>query len=297
MLRSEIDEGFAVNEACRHLGISSSYARTLFSDPEGIRDRARKARNQGTCETCGGKTTGANGRTRAPRYCAEHSHAAHARWTPENTISTLQALARVLGETPRAQLLLNGHYAAHIILPECPGSLRSLTQQCQIHFGTYNNAVRAAGLPARSQGQRGPAHRYDRSPVETTISPQDLSRTHNCKTENCPNEAASPVGRHAYCQPCQTRRAALRIADQPPTDPAVREALHLEPLPQTHTPRAVAPLTPRSNPLTTHEARCKELVTTARALDRAERQLRTAKARTEECRRAHREALAALQGT
>jgi hypothetical protein len=51
------------------MGISRSYVSAILTDPDGLKERARKVRYAGTCEKCGGKTDGSNGPGKAPRIC------------------------------------------------------------------------------------------------------------------------------------------------------------------------------------------------------------------------------------
>jgi hypothetical protein len=46
-----------------------------------------------------------------------------------------------------------------------------------------------------------------------------LGRTYNCKTPHCVNESRGPVGRNAYCEDCQRRRAQTG-GSVPPQDNA-----------------------------------------------------------------------------
>lgn len=63
--------GCSLAEVAESMGISTSYASELLNDPTGSKSRARKQRYRGTCETCGGRTTGGNGPGKAPATCAE----------------------------------------------------------------------------------------------------------------------------------------------------------------------------------------------------------------------------------
>lgn len=56
-------------EIAERLGISRSYAASLVNDPDGSQDRERKKRYAGICESCGGPTSGSEGRAKAPRQC------------------------------------------------------------------------------------------------------------------------------------------------------------------------------------------------------------------------------------
>lgn len=46
----------------------------------------------------------------------------------------------------------------------------------------------------------------------TSVSANDLTKTHYCKAPGCENEARSPVGRYAYCSDHQGTAASAREA-------------------------------------------------------------------------------------
>lgn len=58
-------------EIADELGISRSYAASLTHDPDGSKERERKARYAGVCEDCGGPTSGHDGRAQAPKRCRD----------------------------------------------------------------------------------------------------------------------------------------------------------------------------------------------------------------------------------
>lgn len=65
------DQGLTPREIADRVGLSPSTVRSLLDDPRGMKERARKARNGGTCEVCGGLTDGSNGRAKAPKRCVK----------------------------------------------------------------------------------------------------------------------------------------------------------------------------------------------------------------------------------
>jgi hypothetical protein len=69
--------GLTYQQIAAELGIAPRSVRNIVSDPDGAKQRGRKARYQGVCVECGGPTDGSNGLANAPlrcRYCA-HGHA------------------------------------------------------------------------------------------------------------------------------------------------------------------------------------------------------------------------------
>lgn len=62
-------QGLTWGQIGERLGLKKSTIGSLFSDPDGSKDRERKRRYQGSCIECGGPTHGGDGRERAPRRC------------------------------------------------------------------------------------------------------------------------------------------------------------------------------------------------------------------------------------
>lgn len=71
-------QGLTYNQIAAHMGISRSYASSLICDPDGAKDRARKASYGRPCEQCGKQTDGSNGREKAPKLCLACTDAARA---------------------------------------------------------------------------------------------------------------------------------------------------------------------------------------------------------------------------
>lgn len=144
--------------AFRILGISSSYGYAILNDPEGLRDKARKERHRGTCKGCGRPTTGSDGREHAPEYCNHCAPAVHhGKWTHEGIIFALQEIARVTGEVPRAKVAFTGGYN-HLPI-KLEGEIGGVGTTTQRLFGSWNNAIAAAGMTPRRPGVRGPGRK------------------------------------------------------------------------------------------------------------------------------------------
>jgi hypothetical protein len=62
-------DGLTYTQIGERLDRKPGSIRNLMSDPSGSKQRARRARYQGTCVDCGGPTDGANGREKAPLRC------------------------------------------------------------------------------------------------------------------------------------------------------------------------------------------------------------------------------------
>jgi hypothetical protein len=61
--------GLSRTEIAAELGLKAATVRAFVNDPDGAKDRARKARYAGVCVECGGPTSGSNGTGKAPVRC------------------------------------------------------------------------------------------------------------------------------------------------------------------------------------------------------------------------------------
>jgi hypothetical protein len=142
------------------LGVSRSYAAALCTDPDGSKDRARKDSYRGTCETCGTRTDGSNGRQNAPRYCAHcapgspEARAAKTIWSPERIIEAIQEWVVIYGEPPAINDW--SPYGARDDGDEWrairfENDLRwPWFTSVVVRFGSWNAAIRAAGFEPRA---------------------------------------------------------------------------------------------------------------------------------------------------
>lgn len=122
-------------EIAAHLGMSRSGVRNLINDPDGSKQRGRRQRYQGTCETCGAPTDGSNGRDNAPRFCADCAPDAHRVWTRDTLIAEIRRFACDHGRAPTAN--------------EWRGPNRSgypSATSVQEVFGSWANGIEAAGF-------------------------------------------------------------------------------------------------------------------------------------------------------
>lgn len=62
-------EGLTRNHVAARLGIKPQTLRNILNDPDGSKDKARKASYGGRCSDCGRRTDGSNGREKAPTRC------------------------------------------------------------------------------------------------------------------------------------------------------------------------------------------------------------------------------------
>lgn len=162
-------EGLTWPQVAEALGISES--------------TAIKTRYYGRCEVCGELTDGGDGPGKARRVCKacfaeERRRRRH--WTRERIIVSFQLFARDFGRAPAAGDVMGRYPSASRKYREAriaealavkdwkPGL--PLPQYAQREFGSWQAAVRAAGLtPLRSGGasHRQPAHVRARAQTET----------------------------------------------------------------------------------------------------------------------------------
>lgn len=168
------EAGFLIQEVADMLGISRSYASSLLLDPDGSKDRARKRSYGGTCEECGARTDGANGRARAPKRCAAcaavASHEARF-WTRERIVEVFQEFARLFdrapsvtdvrsfSNTPTIARKLSEARLVEVddvtIVLAAHGLYLPLPSVVAREWGTWTNALAAAGLTPSPSGGAG----------------------------------------------------------------------------------------------------------------------------------------------
>lgn len=141
-------------EIANELGISTSYASSLWYDPDGAKDRARKKRYAGKCEKCGGPTTGSLGRARAPKVCAKCASVKV--WTHERVLDAIRRYAAANGRPPTATDWQradrgNGYPAA--------SSVYSADESCP--FASWADAIEAAGFERPRVGKRDGDYHWD----------------------------------------------------------------------------------------------------------------------------------------
>lgn len=139
------EDGFTQVEIADVLGISRQYVSDLVNDPDGSKVRARKDSYRGTCETCGAPTDGSNGPGSAPKQCATcFNNRRHEEryWTKETVIAAIRRFAAENGRKPfSSEWSRNG--------PEYAPDVSLVLRE----FGTWNNAIAAAGFPTEPRGK------------------------------------------------------------------------------------------------------------------------------------------------
>jgi hypothetical protein len=103
----------------------------------------------GACVDCGARTSGNNGRAKAPERCGAcrlEFQRANAIWNRERVITSIREFAETYGRPPRVTDFSKAHAAAagHAgRVPEGHWPAIDIVQRC---CGSWNEAVRAAGF-------------------------------------------------------------------------------------------------------------------------------------------------------
>jgi predicted transcriptional regulator len=164
--------GWKLREIAEELGVAISTVSAWCTDPDGSRLAARKNTYRGICTGCGKKTDGSNGSKRAPSLCQECRKS-----SPEAILATIRDWTDTHGRPPR-KADLNGTTAAR-------------------YFGTWNNALLAAGVGLNHDRRRETQER-----LESLIA-----EGHTLK------EAAGRVGLSPACVSMRLRYRGLSVAD------------------------------------------------------------------------------------
>lgn len=159
-------EGMLFREIAERFGISISYVQALVSDPDGAKDRARKASYGGTCEDCGGPTDGSNGAAHAPRVCticSRRRQHEERHWTQAEIVATFQRFYADTGRVPAAS---DVHGLVPSQISRCsPARLQEIEAAPELphpgivarEFGSWSGGLRAAGFTPNPGGS--PRHR------------------------------------------------------------------------------------------------------------------------------------------
>lgn len=163
-------KGLYSREIAAAMGISLSYVRGLFNDPDGAKDRARKNSYGGVCLRCGKRTDGSNGRAKAPKICAAcDAIRLHEEryWTRERVIAAIQRWAAEHGRPPRANEWQRAHPDGW--WPAATSVYRTSTNPGAV-FAYWADAIEAAGFPRPEVGK------YERTSETRRRSSESLKR-------------------------------------------------------------------------------------------------------------------------
>lgn len=140
--------GYTGVEIAAIFNVANSTASAWLNDPDGSKLKRRKDSYHGTCVGCGKRTNGHDGPGRAPSLCVRCTGAAirttgeRIRWTEEKIIAAIQEWVRLHGDIPKMTDWSRD--------PEARADPRWPTHTTVIRgFGTWNNAMRAAGYAPR----------------------------------------------------------------------------------------------------------------------------------------------------
>lgn len=89
------DRGLKLREIAAAMGVAYQTVHAWLSDPDGSKLAARKHSYRGTCEQCGGRTDGSNGRGRAPRVYKDCLT-----WSEDEIVTAMQRWAAEHGGIP-----------------------------------------------------------------------------------------------------------------------------------------------------------------------------------------------------
>src|SRR5215211_8675935 len=93
-------EGLPFREIARRLGLAASTAQIYYADPDGARQRRRRERYRGTCRACGRPTSGAQGRRKAPAYCAACARRRRRTWSEQEIVAAVRDWYAITGTPP-----------------------------------------------------------------------------------------------------------------------------------------------------------------------------------------------------
>lgn len=132
-------QGALLREIAAEMDCSLKTVHAWLADPDLSRQAARREWYVGTCEVCGGPTTGCNGATAAPsrcRICFLRGQHEERRWTPDAVLEAMRSWRDELGHWPSATGL-RGRGAGALVV------------YAQREFGSWSAALRAAGHVGR----------------------------------------------------------------------------------------------------------------------------------------------------
>lgn len=159
--------GHSDGAIARELGVPRSTVQRWF-DPDCLtKQRERFKRYSGTCVDCGARTSGCNGREKAPERCYPCTTAFLKTWTREAIIAAIRLFVHRYGRIPSA-VDWNTTYARNAGHPELAERFYAdgdypQTGIVQREFGSWNAGIAAAGFTPRGIGKRGHSQRPRRA--------------------------------------------------------------------------------------------------------------------------------------
>lgn len=157
------EQGLVFREIAVRLGLSTSTVAEWFSDPEREKHATRRARYAGECVDCGRPTDGSRGPDRGSTRCAScyatYLHENPPVWGRDRLIQAIQAWVEEHGAPPAAtdwnptQARETGQLdrAERFYSDDAWPNVSTV----QAYFGSWNDAIRAAGFEPNVSGRYG----------------------------------------------------------------------------------------------------------------------------------------------
>lgn len=145
-------QGLNGMQIAKRMCISTAYTYSLLHDPDGTRERERKARYAGVCANCGGPTQGSDGRgPKASRRCqaCEWANPSTKVWTEETVIAAIRRWEDLYGEPPGAHdwnIAISRRRGRTVAIERYLSGHWPPTTSVRTVFGSWNAAIAAAGF-------------------------------------------------------------------------------------------------------------------------------------------------------
>jgi hypothetical protein len=162
-------EGLSFREIAERTGLAPATVQIYYADPDGVRQRRRRDAYRGTCRSCGRPTSGAQGRGRAPSYCARCARARRRRWSDWDVLAAVRDWHALTGTPPTVADWSPAHAPAEHV-----GARRYRAESGRWpsaavvarRFGSFPAAIRRAGL---EPSPRGPRRRWTEERIVAAI--------------------------------------------------------------------------------------------------------------------------------
>lgn len=169
-----VAQGMDITDIADSTGFARSTVAQLLKDPTGEKARTRKLRQARQCVDCGG-VCNTDGRTTEVaercKGCARRHKQENAKWQPEKIVEAIKRWADTYGDAPAATDWNVGMCHGAALRAFYAGDYPHLTE-VQRRFGTWNNALEAAGFERRAVGKY---RRKERPfPVPAKLKPEDV---------------------------------------------------------------------------------------------------------------------------
>lgn len=177
-------QGVMYREIAERFGISTQTAHAWVNDPDGSLARQRKRRYDLECVLCGGRVDGTSpGKMHDPAnpVCLDCAPGHYAVWTRDAIVLCIQEWADEHGGVPPAACDFLRARAADLPVPS--------VNNVQRRFGSWNEAIRAAGFEPHHPGPLGGF---------TMLSPEQRAE---CARRYAAGESSTLIAADLGCQP------------------------------------------------------------------------------------------------